>query len=113
MSRLAAALLLVALVACSSDREVVTRSHGVAHRIDKVFVGTRGAIVLNGKFVRAEALRRELVTLKSAGGSLWYAREEPAADPTDAQMAVFAMIVSTGVPIGLFTDGTFSRRAGP
>jgi len=103
-----AALLFVALVACSSSREVVTRSHSIAHRIDKVFVGTRGTIVLNGTFVNAAALKAELAKLKAVGGTLWYSRENSTTDPTDAQLAVFKLIVSTGVPIALFRDATFT-----
>jgi len=104
----AAALLFLALAGCSSAREVVTRSHSVAHRIDKVFVGTRGTIVLNGTFVNPAALGAELVKLKAAGGTLWYSREDSTVDPTGAQMAVFKQIVSTGVPIALFRDATFT-----
>lgn len=106
-----AALLLLALAACSSGHEVVTRSHSIAHRIDKVFVGTRGTIVLNGTSVNATALGAELAKLKAAGGTLWYSREDSTVDPTDAQMSVFKHIVSTGVPIALFRDATFTGPA--
>jgi len=104
----AAVLLFVGLAACSSDREAITSSHSIAHRIDKVFVETRGTIVLNGKVVNAAALEAELARLKAAGGTLWYSRENSTTDPTDAQMAVFKRIASTGVPIALFRDATFT-----
>ncbi len=112
-----AAMLLVtaALFACSAPTEVrMNGTSSIAHRTDEVFVGERGAVVLNGKPIDAAALAPELAKLKAAHGVVWYSRENMrSAQATDAQMVVFKIVVAAGVPISLFTDGTFTHHADP
>ena len=111
--RRSAVLALVALLcACSNRPEVITRTHGFAHRIDKVYVATNGSIALNGKHTDARSLARELAKLASESGTVWYARAGATA-PTDAQMVAFRTIVDARIPVRLFADATFTKQAAP
>ncbi len=109
------AILLVtaALLACSAPTEVRMKGgSSIALRTDKVFVGERGAVILNGKMIDAAALAPELAKLKAENGIVWYSRENmTSAEVTDAQMIVFKIVVAARVPISLFSDGTFTHCA--
>jgi hypothetical protein len=69
--------------------------------VSKVMVKVDGMIYLNKKQVLPVDLDTELVRLKQVGGAIWYCREFPEREPTEAQFAVFKKITEARLPIQL------------
>jgi hypothetical protein len=90
------------------QRSNVTVVAKLQHPTIKVFVKTSGAIVLNGNQIETSAFGPILAHVKVEEGRVYYAREAGQSEPTQAQYAVFDQIAAVGVPIGLFTNETFS-----
>jgi hypothetical protein len=82
-------------------------------RIDKVYLLQSGDIILNGKRTTVAAFKKELQALRTAGGVVWYARENSQQPPTEKQFSIFKMLPESGVSIRLYTDGTFTTIVGP
>jgi hypothetical protein len=79
----------------------------------KVFMNSAGAVTLNGKQIQASALKGALAKLSPKPTVVCYSRENPAGEPHPAMQTVLDAIISMNLPVGLFTDGTFSTPVRP
>jgi hypothetical protein len=79
----------------------------------KVFMNSAGVVTLNGKQIQASALKDALAKLSPKPTVICYSRENPAAEPHPSMQTVLDAIISMQLPVGLFTDGTFTTPVKP
>jgi hypothetical protein len=98
--------LAVMLAGCDSSR-VADRSGGQrsgklnTQEVAKVHVDAAGGIFLNGKAATLEDLRREFARVRTANGSVWYSRANPAGDPPPNALEVLQVVMDAKVPVRL------------
>ncbi len=79
----------------------------------KVFLSANGTVALNGKVVEVSRLKSMLGDLVPKPTVVCYSREAPDAEPPSTMKPVLDAIISLQVPIGLYTDSTFTVRLKP
>lgn len=92
---------------------------GVAHGAEsagcprsgaRVFLTSSGVLTLNGREVEAGKLKAALEALKPVPTVICYSRQADRNEPHPSMVLVLDAIISTRIPIGFFTDGTFEER---
>jgi hypothetical protein len=73
----------------------------------RVFLTTQGVVTLNGQKIDASKLQGALKALKPRPTIICYSRENGTGEPHPSMKTVLDAIMSTKLPIGLFTDSTF------
>lgn len=69
--------------------------------VAKVKVTASGQIYLNGRAADRSDLREALMRLKEERGAVWYYRENPAGEPSEAAITVIKAIAEARLPIKL------------
>ncbi|HEU5169444.1 MAG TPA: hypothetical protein VFU46_02840 [Gemmatimonadales bacterium] len=91
--------------------------------VGRIRVTRTGAIWFDGTPVTLQALAPLLQDLRSAGGVVWYYREQADDEPAPEAMAVVRLVIEHRLPISMSTrpdfadvvmpDGSVAPRAGP
>ena len=81
---------------------------GNAMQVAKIQVSPSGGIVIDGRAASLHQLEETLAREKKERGEIWYYREAPTSEPTDAQIRVFTKIMNSGLHITLSTRSDFS-----
>lgn len=91
--------------------------------VGRIRVTRTGDIRYDDTPVTLEALAQLLRDLRSAGGVVWYYREQADAEPAPEAMAVVRLVIEHRLPISISTrpdfadvvlpDGSVAPRAGP
>jgi len=81
---------------------------GNATQVAKIQVSPSGDIVIDGHGTSLQQLERTLAREKKNDGEIWYYREPPTAQPTDAQIRVFTIIMNSGLHVSFSTRSDFS-----
>lgn len=105
--RMRAALLGAALFALAAGG---AGAQGRPHA--KIVVDASGAVTYEGRRVSPAELREELASLARWKGEVWYYRENPAADPPPAALAVIEAIMEARLPVRFATKPDFSAFDG-
>ncbi len=79
----------------------------------KVFMNSAGVVTLNGKQIQASALKDALAKISPKPTVICYSRENPTGEPHPSMQTVMEAIISMNLPVGLFTDATFSTPVRP
>jgi hypothetical protein len=79
----------------------------------RVFLAANGTVTLNGKVVDVSRLKSTLGDITPKPTVICYSRETPDAEPPPTMKPVLDAIISLQVPIGLYTDSTFTVRLKP
>ena len=79
----------------------------------RVFLSERGVVTLNGRQVEASQLKAALLSLSPKPTVVCYSRGAPAGEPHPSMPVVLEAIMSLRLPIGLFTDSTFTTPVKP
>jgi hypothetical protein len=99
-------------VACPISQGVAM-SNGCPKSGAKIFLSADGIVTLNGRKVDAAQLKNALLSLSPKPTMVCYSREAPQGEPPPAMPAVLDAIMAMRLPIGLFTDGTFTVPVKP
>jgi biopolymer transport protein ExbD len=101
-----------ALGSCQSSSRPVNRD--IANGpVAKIRITQDGVVSLDDKTVSLDELKAALSTLKqSSGSSVWYYRENAAAQPHPNAMEALRIIVAAKLPIRLSTKPDFSDFVG-
>jgi hypothetical protein len=81
---------------------------GNAMEVAKIQVSPSGDIVIDGHGASLQQLERTLAREKKNDGEIWYYREPPTVEPTDAQIRVFTIIMNSGLHVSFSTRPDFS-----
>jgi hypothetical protein len=76
----------------------------------RVFLTAKGIVSLNGQTIEAAKLKAALEGIKPKPPVICYSRQSDRREPHPSMVEVLDAIISTGIPIGFFTDGTFEER---
>lgn len=76
----------------------------------RVFLTSSGVLTLNGREVEASKLKAALEALEPAPTVICYSRQADRSEPHPSMVLVLDAIISTRIPIGFYTDGTFAER---
>jgi hypothetical protein len=76
----------------------------------RVFLTAKGIVSLNGKIIEVAKLKAALGSLTPRPPVICYSRQSDRREPHSSMVEVLDAIISTGIPIGFFTDGTFEER---
>ena len=76
----------------------------------RVFLTAKGIVSLNGKTIEVAKLKAALEGLTPRPPVICYSRQSDRREPHSSMVEVLDAIISTGIPIGFFTDGTFEER---
>jgi len=79
----------------------------------KVFLSELGVVTLNGRQVEASKLKVALLSLSPKPTVVCYSREIPKGEPHSSMPLVLDAIMALGLPIGLYTDSTFTVPVKP
>jgi biopolymer transport protein ExbD len=77
-------------------------------KVIKVKVTASGDITADGQPVTLDQLAAKLANLKTAGGEVWYHRENPAAEPHPNAMKVIELVAENKLPVKLSAKPDFS-----
>ncbi len=99
----AATFAVLLLTGCNTDKPETRDSNVI-----KIKVTAKGDIVVDGKPIGFEELATRLVTLKKAGGKVWYHREDPSGEPHPNAMKVIELVAENKLPVRLSAKPDFS-----
>jgi hypothetical protein len=74
----------------------------------KVLLKASGDVVLNGQSMPAARLKAALSALTPKPTVICYSRDNPTGKPPATMSVVFDAIMALKLPIGMFTDATFT-----
>jgi hypothetical protein len=83
-------------------------SSALGAEIIKVTVQASGTVLLDGKPTMLPALEERFKALKATNGSVWYHRENPAAEPPPQGTAVVQLIIKYKLPVSMSAKPDFS-----
>ena len=72
--------------------------------IAKIKLMASGEIFLNGESITQEDLEDEVVKLRKEGGAIWLFRDPSNQPPTRAQLATYAFIMNSKLPLKLVVE---------
>jgi hypothetical protein len=79
----------------------------------RVYLAENGVVTLNGRKVEAARLQDALKALSPRPTVVCYSRENPDSEPHQSMSIVLDAIISMNLPVGLFTDSTFTTPLKP
>jgi hypothetical protein len=79
-----------------------------AEPVAKVTVLASGVLLLDGQPTTLPALDERLKALKAANGSVWYHRQNPAAEPPPQGTAAVQLIIKHQLPVSMSARPDFS-----
>lgn len=76
----------------------------------RVFLFASGVVSLNGQVVEVSKLKAALDGLRPKPTVICYSRGSTKGEPPASMVLVLDTIISTRLPIGFYTDGSFEER---
>ncbi|HEX3431839.1 MAG TPA: hypothetical protein VHT03_13240 [Rhizomicrobium sp.] len=76
--------------------------------VAKIRISPSGDIVIDGRAASLQQLDQTLAREKKDKGEIWYYREAPTSEPTEAQLRIFGIIMDSGLHVSFSTKPDFS-----
>jgi hypothetical protein len=92
---------------------LVSGSAVAQNRIVKISALANGTLLLDGKSTDLTALDAALKGASSAGGEVWYYRENPAKEPPASAMAAVQLVIKYRLPVSFSSKADFSDTVDP
>lgn len=93
---------------CLAGKVLASAPQGCPATGARIFLAANGTVMLNGRKVEPGKLSEALGNLKPKATVVCYSRENPGGEPPPEMSVVMDAIMAARLPVGLFTDSTFS-----
>ena len=92
---------------------LVTSYTAAQDRVVKISALSNGTLLLNGKPTDLPSLEAVLKNASTAGGEVWYYRENPAQEPPPSAMAAVKLVIKYRLPVSFSSKPDFSDTVDP
>jgi hypothetical protein len=79
----------------------------------KISALSNGTLLLNGKSTELPSLEAALKSASTAGGEVWYYRENPAQEPPPSATAAIQLVIKYRLPVSFSSKPDFSDTVDP